>query len=137
MPKGLLSRELKSRSFRKKFELSQVTLQLEFDILSELERRKWSYAHLAKLLGTSKGNISRDFHGGLIHCTLSRLKRYADALDLICDFSLRKGFLSENRRLKEALEFYYQDDLRSVEQGILESADLRPAKKALSEVFDV
>jgi len=34
----------------------------------------------------------------------------------------------------DALQWYYDDDLRSVEQEILESADLRPAKAALEKI---
>ena len=88
--KGLLNTKLEDPAYRKRFELGMLILQLVSDIQLELERRDWPYTKLAKILNTQKSNISRDLNGGLKSATLYRLKRYADALGLECQFRMVK-----------------------------------------------
>jgi transcriptional regulator with XRE-family HTH domain len=80
---GYLNRKLQDPAYRQRFEKEAALFRVEMQILIALEDRGWSYADLAKAVGTSKGNISRDLSGGRINsATVKRLTRIADALDL-------------------------------------------------------
>lgn len=92
-PKGLLNRQLENPEYRKRHELGMISLKVEAAILLELERRNWTYEKLAKLLGTNKSNISRDLNGGLKSATISRLKRYADALEMTLNIEMYRKAL--------------------------------------------
>ena len=80
---GYLNRKLQDPAYRERFEREAAVFRVEMQILIALEDRGWSYADLAKAVGTSKGNISRDLSGGGINsATIKRLTRIADALGL-------------------------------------------------------
>jgi len=80
---GHLNRKLQDPAYRERFEKEYSLFQLEVQILLAMEKRGWSYADLAKAVGTSKSNISRDLSGGRINsATVTRLTRIADALGL-------------------------------------------------------
>jgi len=81
--KGLLERKLENPEYRKRFEAGYAAFQLEVQILNALERKHWTYSDLAKVLHTSKSNISRDLKaGGINAATISRVYRIAEALGL-------------------------------------------------------
>ena len=80
---GQLNRELLDPVYRERFEKEYALFELEVQILLAMEKRGWSNADLARAVGTSKGNISRDLSGGGINsATVKRLTRIADALGL-------------------------------------------------------
>ena len=80
---GYLNRKLQNPAYRERFETESALFKLEVQILLAMEDRRWSYANLARAVGTSKGNISRDLSGGRINsATVKRLTRIADALGL-------------------------------------------------------
>lgn len=80
---GQLNRELLDPVYRDRFEKEYALFELEVQILLAMEKRGWSNADLAKAVGTSKGNISRDLGGGGINsATVKRLTRIADALEM-------------------------------------------------------
>lgn len=80
---GYLNRKLQDPAYRERFERESALFKLEVQILLAMEDRGWTYADLARAVGTSKGNISRDLTGGRINsATVKRLTRIADALGL-------------------------------------------------------
>jgi transcriptional regulator with XRE-family HTH domain len=80
---GYLNRKLEDPVYRKHFDKRYAIFQLEVQILLAMEKRGWTFADLAKAVGTSKGNISRDLSGGMINsATLPRLARIGEALGL-------------------------------------------------------
>lgn len=80
---GQLNRQLQDPVYRKRFEKGYALFKLEIQILLAMEKRGWTYDDLAKAVGTSKGNISRDLSGGKINsATVSRLVRIGEALGL-------------------------------------------------------
>lgn len=80
---GYLNRKLLDPVYRARFEKEYALFQLEVQILLAMEKRGWTYADLAKAVGTSKSNISRDLSGGGINsATVSRLVRIGEALGL-------------------------------------------------------
>jgi hypothetical protein len=80
---GYLNRKLQDPVYRERFDREAALFRIEMQILIALEDRGWSYADLAKAVGTSKGNISRDLSGGGVNsATVKRLTRIADALGL-------------------------------------------------------
>ena len=80
---GQLNRQLLDPVYRERFEKEYALFKIEVQILLAMEKRGWNYADLARAVGTSKGNISRDISGGRINsATVKRLTRIADALGL-------------------------------------------------------
>lgn len=80
---GYLNRKLQDPVYRERFDKEYALFQLEVQILLALEKRGWTFTDLAKAVGTSKSNISRDLSGGRINsATITRLTRIADALGL-------------------------------------------------------
>ena len=80
---GYLNRKLEDPAYRKRADARYAMFQLEVQILLAMEKRGWTFADLAKAVGTSKGNISRDLSGGMINsATLPRLARIGEALGL-------------------------------------------------------
>src|SRR5258707_582487 len=80
---GQLNRELQDPAYRARFEKEYAVFRLEMQILVAMEKRGWTYSDLAKAVGTSKGNISRDLAGGKINsATVPRLVRIGEALGL-------------------------------------------------------
>lgn len=59
-----------------------AAFMLEVQILLALEDKGWTFARLAKAVGTSKGNISRDLNGGLSKASYSRICKIVHALGL-------------------------------------------------------
>lgn len=68
--------------FQKNVEDGEPGFELEVQILNAMEARDWTYADLAKAIGTQKSNISRDLNGGINSATVSRLVKIANALGL-------------------------------------------------------
>lgn len=80
---SLIERKLQNKEYRARFERNYPTFMLEVQILKALEEKGWSYEDLAKALGTSKSNISRDLAaGGIRSATLKRISRIAEALEM-------------------------------------------------------
>lgn len=80
---GYLNRQLQDPVYRERFEKASALFKLEVQILLALEDRGWTFADLAKAVGTSKGNISRDLNSErMSSATVKRLTRIADALDM-------------------------------------------------------
>lgn len=81
--KTIMEQEMEDPEFRKLFEEGWPAFQLEVQILNALERKHWSYSHLAKVLHTQKSAISRDLKGGgLRSASISRIAKMADVLGL-------------------------------------------------------
>jgi len=81
--KGMLNRKLEDGTFRESFDHGYKLFQLEVQILNALEDKGWSYAELAKAVGTSKQNIWRDLkNGGLHKASLDRVSKIAEVLGL-------------------------------------------------------
>ena len=81
--KSQMARDLEDPEYRKRFERDYEIFKLEVQFLLAMERRHWSYADLAKAVGTQKSHISRDLKGGgLGSATISRIIKMADALGL-------------------------------------------------------
>jgi len=81
--KGSLNRKLEDPKFRKEFEYGYELFKLEVQILLALEDKGWTYADLAKAVGTSKQNIWRDLkNGGLHNASMDRVSKMAEALGL-------------------------------------------------------
>ena len=82
-PKSLIERKLANKEYRARFEREYPAFVLEVQLLKALEEKGWSYEDLAKALGTSKSNISRDLAaGGIRSATMKRISRMAEALDM-------------------------------------------------------
>ena len=81
--KSQLARDLEDPSYRKRFEADYAALKLEVQLLLALERKNWSYADLARAVGTHKSHISRDLKGrGLGSASIARVAKMAEALGL-------------------------------------------------------
>src|SRR3989338_1411950 len=81
--KTIMEQEMEDPEYRKLFEEGWPAFQLEVQILNALERKHWSYSHLAKVLHTQKSAISRDLKGGgLRSASISRIAKMAEALGL-------------------------------------------------------
>ena|ERR1019366_1083929 len=81
--KGSLNRKLEDPEYRDRFEYGYELFKLEVQILLALEDKNWTYADLAKAVGTSRQNIWRDLkNGGLHKASFDRVARIAEALDL-------------------------------------------------------
>ena len=82
-PKGQLNRKLEDPVYRARFDEGYFGFQIEVQILLSMEKKGWSFADLARAVGTQKSNISRDLsNGGINSATVSRLYRIAEALGL-------------------------------------------------------
>jgi transcriptional regulator with XRE-family HTH domain len=80
---GYLNRKLQDPVYRARFEKASALFKLEMQILLAMEDRGWTFADLAKAVGTSKGNISRDLNSDRMNsATVKRLTRIADALEM-------------------------------------------------------
>ena len=81
--KSIMEQELENPEYRKAFEEEWPAFQVEVQILNALERKRWSYSDLAKVLHTQKSAISRDLKGGgLRSASISRIAKMARALGL-------------------------------------------------------
>ena len=81
--KGLLARKMEDPAYRKRHEEGYELFKLEVQLLNALEKKHWSYADLAKVMGTQKSGISRDLKGGgLQSASISRVRKMAKALGL-------------------------------------------------------
>ena len=81
--KGSLNRKLEDPTFRKEFESGYELFKLEVQILLAMEEKGWTYAQLAKAVGTSRQNIWRDLkNGGLHKASMERVAKIAEALGL-------------------------------------------------------
>lgn len=81
--KSLVERELEDPVRRKRFEKAYEAFKIEVQILNAMEKKGWSFADLARALGTHKSNISRDLSaGGINSATVSRLARIGAVLGL-------------------------------------------------------
>ena len=81
--KSIMDREMEDPEYRRLFEETWPAFQLEVQLLNALERKHWSYSHLAKVLHTQKSAISRDLKGGgLRYASIARIAKMAQALGL-------------------------------------------------------
>jgi len=81
--KGSLNRQLEDPKFRREFEYGYELFKLEVQILKVMEDKGWTYADLARVVGTSKQNIWRDLkNGGLHKASMDRVAKIAEALGL-------------------------------------------------------
>lgn len=81
--KGLLARKMEDPIYRKRHEESYELFKLEVQLLNALERKRWTYSDLAKVMGTQKSAISRDLKGrGLRTASMDRIAKMAEALGL-------------------------------------------------------
>ncbi len=81
--RGLLARKMDDAAYRKRHEESCELFKLKVQMLNALERKRWTYSDLAKVMGTQKSAISRDLKGhGLQRASMDRIARMADALGL-------------------------------------------------------
>ena len=80
--KSLFEKRMTDSNFRQRFEREYPLFKLEVQILNALEKKGWTYSKLAKAMGTSKSNISRDLSAhGIRSATASRLVKMAQVLD--------------------------------------------------------
>ena len=80
--KSLFEKKMADKKFREKFEKEYPIFELEVQVLSAIEQKGWTLSRLAKAMGTSKSNISRDLNsGGIQSATISRIARMAKTLD--------------------------------------------------------
>jgi transcriptional regulator with XRE-family HTH domain len=81
--KSQLARDLEDPTYRKRFEADHEAFKIEVQLLLALERKHWSYADLAKAVGSHKSHISRDLKGGgLATASIGRIAKIAEALGL-------------------------------------------------------
>jgi transcriptional regulator with XRE-family HTH domain len=81
--KGLLARKMENAAYRKRHEESYELFKLEVQFLRALERKRWTYSDLAKVMHTQKSGISRDLKGGgLQFASMDRVTKMAEALGL-------------------------------------------------------
>ncbi|MBN1445738.1 MAG: helix-turn-helix transcriptional regulator [Candidatus Omnitrophica bacterium] len=103
--KSLFEKKMADRKFREKFEREYPVFELEVQVLSAIEKKGWTLSQLAKAMGTSKSNISRDLNsGGIKTATISRIARMAKTLDydfvpLLIPRNKEGKFLSELQKL--------------------------------------
>ena len=80
--KSLFEKKMADSKFRQRFEKQYPAFELEVQILNALEKKGWTYSKLAKAMGTSKSNISRDLSARRIRsATISRIVKMAQVLD--------------------------------------------------------
>ncbi len=80
--KSLFEKRMADNDFRRRFEKEYPAFNLEVQILNALEKKGWTYSKLAKAMGTSKSNISRDLSArGIRLARISRLAKMAQVLD--------------------------------------------------------
>ena len=80
--KTLFEKRMADSNFKQRFEKEYPLFKLEVQILNALEKKGWTYSKLAKAMGTSKSNISRDLSAhGIRSATVSRLVKMAQVLD--------------------------------------------------------
>ena len=92
--KSLFEKRMTDSKFKQRFERGYPAFELEVQILNALEKKGWTYSKLAKAMGTSKSNISRDLSARRIRsATISRLVKMARVLD--SDFI--PLFISQNK----------------------------------------
>src|SRR3989339_2132070 len=81
--KSQIARDLENPIYRKRFEADYEAFKLEVQLLNALERKHWSYSHLAKVIGTQKSHISRDLKsGGVQSASIARVAKMAEALGM-------------------------------------------------------
>ena len=81
--KSLFEREMEDPTFRKHFQDEMDALKLEVQFFHALRRSHLSYAQIAEILQTNKGNISRDLKGGRLRlATIPRIERWASAVGM-------------------------------------------------------
>lgn len=81
--KGMIEKKLESPDYLKRHEERYSAFKLEAQLLYAIERKKWSYDDLAKVMQTQKSNISRDLKaGGILKASISRISKMADALGM-------------------------------------------------------
>jgi hypothetical protein len=81
--KSLFEREMENPTFRKHFHDEMDALKLEVQFFHALQRSHLSYAEVAEILNTHKGNISRDLKGGRLRlATIPRIERWANAVGM-------------------------------------------------------
>jgi transcriptional regulator with XRE-family HTH domain len=81
--KTLFEKEMEHPGYREKFERERKEFELEVQILKALEDRGYTYEEFAEMIGSSKGNISRDLKGrGLSRASIERIQKMADVLGL-------------------------------------------------------
>ena len=79
--KSLLERKMEDPHYRKRFESGYPAFELEVQILNALEKKGWTLSKLAKVMHTSKSDISRDLSmGGIRSASIKRVSRMAEAL---------------------------------------------------------
>ena len=80
--KTLFEKRMVDNKFKQRFEKEYPLFKLEIQILNALEKKGWTYSKLAKAMGTSKSNISRDLSAKRIcSATISRIAKMAQVLD--------------------------------------------------------
>jgi len=80
--KSLFEKKMADKKFRDRFEKEYPVFELEVQVLNAIEQKGWTLSQLAKAMGTSKSNISRDLNsGGIQSATISRIARMAKTLD--------------------------------------------------------
>ena len=81
--KGLLARKMEDSAYRRRHEESYELLKIEVQMLNALERKRWTYADLARAMHTQKSAVSRDLKaGGLRSASMARIAKMAEALGL-------------------------------------------------------
>lgn len=106
--KGSLNRLLENPKYKEKFDRQYELFKLEVQILNAMEDKGWTYADLAKAVGTSKQNIWRDLKdGGIQKASFDRIGRIASALGLhfhpiLLDRKKEKKILPKIKKLLEA-----------------------------------
>ena len=81
--KSLFDREMENPAFRKSYEDEMGALKLEVQFFQALRKSHLSYAEIAEILETNKGNISRDLKGGRLRlATIPRIERWASAVGM-------------------------------------------------------
>ncbi len=104
-PKSLFERQMGKKHFQENYEREYQELQLEVQFLLALEEQGLTYEKFAKKIGSSKGNVSRDFKGrGLQKATIDRLIKMAQALGLeFLPLLLPRDRRSRRKKLEELL----------------------------------
>lgn len=79
----MLAKKMEDPNYRRRHEESYELLTLEIQLLNALERKRWTYADLARAMHTQKSAISRDLKGGgLRAASMARVARMAEVLGL-------------------------------------------------------
>jgi transcriptional regulator with XRE-family HTH domain len=81
--KSLFDKEIKKDSFRKHYWEEREAFKLELQFLKALEDNDLTYEQFAEMIGSSKGNISRDLKvKGLNRATIHRIEKMASAINM-------------------------------------------------------